>query len=200
MSIRDQEAPGFSNSLRGYDRIQVDEYLARLREYVAQVEDRAVAAESALVQCRRELASLPTNAGVSQRLAAILQLANEEADEIRAQAQTEGEATTHDAASEAERTVNYAHQQRDAVQREVDDLSAVREGLLQRLVDLGSEIRDAMEHYQAYLSGVAPTAHVGVELFDAEAIEDDATVETEPAADPDADTQMLTSTGQPPEH
>ena len=82
MSIRDQEAPGFSHSLRGYDRVQVDEYLAEFREYVIGVEGRAVAAESALVECRRELAS-PGSAGISERLGAILQLANEEADEIR---------------------------------------------------------------------------------------------------------------------
>ena len=93
MSIRDEEAPEFSHALRGYDRVQVDEYLAGFREYVIQVEDRAVAAETALVECRRELAS-PGSGGISERLAAILQLANEEADEIRARVKAEGEAMT----------------------------------------------------------------------------------------------------------
>jgi cell division septum initiation protein DivIVA len=103
MSIREQGRPDFSHSLKGYDRTQVDEFVASSREYTIQVEDRATAAESALVQCRRELASSPGTVGISQRLAAILQLANEEAGEIRARAQTDSETTTQEAASHAER-------------------------------------------------------------------------------------------------
>src|SRR4051812_25195073 len=114
MSMRDQEAPEFSFSLRGYDRVQVDEYVAELLDYAIQAEERAVTAESALGECRRELAS-PGSAGISERLAAILQLANEEADQIRARAQAEGEATTRQAAGVAERTVAAANQQRDTI-------------------------------------------------------------------------------------
>ncbi len=124
MSITDQGVPEFAHAFRGYERTQVDAYVAQYREYMAQVEVRAAAAESALQQCRRELASSPTTAGVSQRLAAILQLAEEEADQIRARAQVEHEATTHRAASEAEQTITHATQHRDAIQREIDDLSA----------------------------------------------------------------------------
>ena len=179
MSMRDQEAPEFSFSLRGYDRVQVDEYVAELLAYVIEVEERAATAESALVECRRELAS-PGSAGISERLAAILALANEEADQIRVRAQAEGAAMTQQAASVAERTVAGAHQQRDAIQGEIDDLTATREVLFQRLVELGNEIRDATVHYQEYVPGAAAPAHVDVELFDAEAIEDEAG-ETRPA-------------------
>ena len=97
MSMRDQETPEFSFSLRGYDRVQVDEYVAELLAYVIEVEERAATAESALVECRRELAS-PGSAGISERLAAILALANEEADQIRVHAQAEGAAMTQQAA------------------------------------------------------------------------------------------------------
>jgi cell division septum initiation protein DivIVA len=204
MSIRDEEAPAFSHSLRGYDRVQVDEYVAGFREYAIQVEDRAVAAESALVECRRELAS-PGSGGISERLAAILQLANEEADEIRARVKAEGEAMTEQATSEAERTVREANEQRGAIQAEIDDLSAVRERLLERLVELGDEIRDAMARFQEYLPGVAPTARVEAVLFDAEAVEEaealeeEGAVQAEPVPDSEADTQLMTSTGQTPE-
>jgi cell division septum initiation protein DivIVA len=200
MSMRDQEEPEFSSGLRGYDRVQVDEYLAELREYVIQVEDRAVAAESALVECRRELAS-PGSSGISERLAAILQLANEEADQIRAQARTEGAATTRQAASVAERTVDDADQQRDSIQQEIDELATVREVLLQRLVELGTQIRDASEQFLGSVPGLAPRAHAEVELFDAEAMDDDADIDDdEPVADADVQTNLLTATSQTPEH
>jgi cell division septum initiation protein DivIVA len=77
MSISERQAPDFSHALRGYDRAQVDEYLASYTEYSVQVEERARKAETALAQCRRELASSPGTVGISERSAAILQLANE---------------------------------------------------------------------------------------------------------------------------
>ncbi|MDQ1430203.1 MAG: DivIVA protein [Actinomycetota bacterium] len=200
MSITDQGVPEFAHAFRGYERTQVDAYVAQCREYMAQVEVRAAAAESALQQCRRELASSPTTAGVSQRLAAILQLAEEEADQIRARAQLEHEATTHRAASEAEQTITHANQHRDAIQREIDDLSSVREELVQRLLELLGQIHDATERYQGHPPGTswAPPA---VELFDAEAVEDDAAVSVEQVvADSDADTQAIVSSVQTTEH
>ena len=199
MSIREQGRPDFSQSLRGYDRTEVDEYLASFREYTIQVEDRARSAESALVQCRRELASSPGTVGISQRLAAILQLANEEAGEIRARAQADSETTTQQAASQAERTINDATQLREAIQREIDELSAVREELLQRLIELGGQIVEATERYQGYPPGASPSTTADVKLFDAEAVGDEPAIHDEPVADPDADTQGLTSTSQTPE-
>jgi len=199
MSIREQGRPDFSHSFRGYDRSEVDAYLASFQEYTIQVEDRARSAESALVQCRRELASSPGTVGISQRLAAILQLANEEAGEIRARAQADSETTTQQAASQAERTINDATQLREAIQREIDELSAVREELLQRLIELGGQIVEATERYQGYPPGASPSTTADVKLFDAEAVGDEPAIHDEPVADPDADTQGLTSTGQTPE-
>ena len=60
MSISEQGAPEFTHSFRGYERTQVDEYVARCGAYMNEVEVRAAAAESALQQCRRELASSPS--------------------------------------------------------------------------------------------------------------------------------------------
>jgi DivIVA protein len=215
MSISERQAPDFSHALRGYDRAQVDEYLASYTEYSVQVEERARKAETALAQCRRELASAPGTVGISERLASILQLANEEAEEIRERARTESEATTRAAASEAERTVDDALRQRDAIQLEIDELTDVREALLQRLIALSGQIVDATERYQGYAPGMAPRPPAGVKLFDAEAIDDEAVDDEPPAAepeeaapaadadavvDPEAVTQRITTTGPPPEH
>ncbi len=194
MSIREWEAPDFSNSLRGYHRGEVDEYLALSWDYTIQVEERATAAEAALLECQRELVSSPGTAGISQRLAALLQLANEEADEIRARARADSDTTTRQAATQAEHTINDTNQQRDAIQREIEELSSVREELLARLIELGGTILDATERYQGPPPGASLPAPDDVEVLDAEAVDDDAAVGAGPVADPDVDTQRITST------
>jgi len=169
MSIREQDAPEFAQSFRGYDREQVDGYVAWMRDAAIQAEDRAGRAETALAQCRRELTSSPTTAGISERLAAMLQLATEEAADIRARAQSDSDATVADAFSRAERTVDEANQLRDAIRREIDELSVIREQLLQRLIELGGEVVSATEHFRGYAPGSAPVATPTVALYDAEA-------------------------------
>ncbi len=186
MSIREQEAPDFGHSLRGYDRAQVDEYVAWARGQVIEAEERARHAESALVQCRRELAASPTTAGISQRLAAMLQLANEEADDIRSRARAESEATTRGATTHAERTVAEATRQREAIQREIDDLSAIREGLVHRLIELGGDIVGATERFRGYLPGTSPVGGSRAHLFDVEA--DDPPTDSRSASDAEAPT------------
>ncbi len=178
MSMREQEAREFTSVLRGYDRIEVDEYVAWLRSQVIEAEERAKRAEAALVQCRRELASSPTTAGISQRLAAMLQLATEEADEIRSRARTESEVRTREAASQAQRMLAEATQRRDAIQREVDDLSETREELVHRMIELGGQILGATERYRGYLPGTVPLGDPRVQLFDAE-VEDDVEIDLE---------------------
>jgi cell division septum initiation protein DivIVA len=168
MSIREQEPPEFSQTFRGYDREQVDAYVVWVRDHAIDAEDRAGRAEAALTQCRRELASSPTTAGISERLAAMLQLATEEAADIRARAQAESDATVADAFARAERTIDDANALRDAIQREIDELSDIREQLLQRLIELGGEVVGATERFRGYAPGSAPIA-AGATLYDAEA-------------------------------
>jgi hypothetical protein len=172
MSMREQEAREFTTVLRGYDRVEVDEYVAWMRNQVIEAEDRATRAEAALLQCRRELASSPTTAGISQRLAAMLQLATEEADEIRSRARSEIDLRTREAAAQSERMITEATQRRDAIQREVDELSETREELVQRMIELGGQILGATERYRGYLPGTAPLGDPRVQLFDAEADDD----------------------------
>jgi hypothetical protein len=169
MSIREQDAPAFATAFRGYDREQVDEHLEWLRNRTIGAEDRADQAETALTQCRRELASSPTTAGISERLTAMLQLATEEAADIRARARAEAEAAVAEAASRAERTVDEANQLRDAIQGEIDELSAVREQLLRLLIELGGESVGATERFRGYAPGTVPRAAAAAALYDAEA-------------------------------
>jgi DivIVA domain-containing protein len=169
MSISEQAAPEFTQAFRGYDRAQVDEYVVWIRDQVVQSEARAGRAETALAQCRRELASSPTTAGISERLTAMLQLATEEAADIRTRAQTDSDATVADAFARAERTVDEANRLRDAIQREIDDLSTIREQLLQRLIELGGEVVGATERFRGYPPGSAPLPASSATLYDADA-------------------------------
>jgi len=183
MSIREQDAPEFAQSFRGYDREQVDGYVAWMRDAAIQAEDRAGRAETALAQCRRELTSSPTTAGISERLAAMLQLATEEAADIRARAQSDSDATVADAFARAEQTVDDANALRDAIQREIDELSDIREQLLQRLIELGGEVVGATERFRGYAPGSAPIATdptPAPALYDAEADVIDTTVDEAP--------------------
>jgi cell division septum initiation protein DivIVA len=169
MSIREQELPAFATAFRGYDREQVDEHLEWLRNRAIGAEDRADQAETALAQCRRELASSPTTAGISERLTAMLQLATEEAADSRARPRAEAEAAIAEAASRAERTVDEANQLRDAIQGEIDELSTVREQLLRLLIELGGEIVGATERFRGFAPGSVPRTAAAAPLYDAEA-------------------------------
>jgi cell division septum initiation protein DivIVA len=169
MSIREQEAPEFAHALRGYEREQVDEYVTWLRTQAVEAEEQAARAEAALAQCRRELASSPTTAGISQRLAAMLQLATEEADDIRTRARTESDATVREAEQRATRTVDEANRVRDAIQLEIDELSATRDELLQRLIALGGDVVGAAARFRGFPPGTSPAATPPVAvLYDAE--------------------------------
>src|SRR4051794_24696886 len=169
MSIQEQATPDFAPAFRGYDREQVDTYVEWLRNEAIQAQDRAGHAETTLAQCRRELASSPTTAGISERLTAMLQLATEEAADIRTRAQTDSDATVADAFARAERTVDEANRLRDAIQREIDDLSTIREQLLQRLIELGGEVVGATERFRGYPPGSAPIPASTATLYDADA-------------------------------
>ncbi len=166
MSMRDQEAPDFATAFRGYEREQVDEYVTWLRSEAIQAEDRAGRAETALVQCRRELTTSPTTAGISERMAAMLALATEEAEDIRSRARADSDDTIAKAESRAKWTIDEANQLRDAIQREIDELSDVREQLLQRLIELGGEVVGATERFRGRAPGEVPAATT---LYDAEA-------------------------------
>jgi cell division septum initiation protein DivIVA len=191
MSMKEQYAPEFAQAFRGYDREEVDGYLTWLRDVALQAEDRAGRAETALAQCRRELASSPTTTGISERLAAMLQLATEEAADIRERAQRDSDATVADAFAHAERTVDEANQLRDAIQREIDELSEIREQLLHHLIELGGEVVGATERFRGYPPGSAPLPPTAA-LYDAEADVIDTTVVEDPVSEEPVNEEAVT--------
>ena len=163
MSIRTQEFPEFAPALRGYDRLQVDGYVERLREYALEVEDRAISAEAALADLQQESGDLrrqlaATGGGeLPQRLAHILDVANEEADEVRQRARAEADELSHRARggaeqsrrrarAEAERIVADAVAARDAVQRQIRDLELTRARFLEGLAHIHQGIARVLEH------------------------------------------------------
>lgn len=81
-------APEFAVAVRGYDRGQVDDYVARLGDFLADAEQRAQHAEAGAAELDRRT---PQGGGASydglgERVEAILRLASEEADSLRRKA------------------------------------------------------------------------------------------------------------------
>jgi cell division septum initiation protein DivIVA len=174
MSIRQQDFPEFAQAIRGYDRLQVDGYLERLREYAVEVEDRALGAEAALGQAEQELAELRRQLAASgggelpARLEHILALATEEADEIRNRATAEAEElarrshaafeeSRNRARAEAERTLADAVTYRETMDRQVAELEQARSHLLDRLTDLSNEISNAVGRQREIAAPSQPT-------------------------------------------
>ena len=163
MSIRTQEFPEFAPALRGYDRLQVDGYVERLREYALEVEDRAISSEAAFAELQQETGDLRRQLAAAgggelpQRLAHILDTANEEAEEVRSRARTESEElgrraraaaeqSTRRARAEAERIVADAVAGRDAVHRQIQELELTRNRFLEGLRHINEGISRLLDH------------------------------------------------------
>lgn len=184
----------FTRSRRGYEPAEVDAYLERFAQYAAKLEDRAVAAESALEDCGNTLAELrgrlqaATGTELAGRLAEILRLAEEEAHDIRDGALVEAQAVTERATREADESRRVAAEERLRFEQELRSIAAIRDGFLEDLRALGAEILQATDRYDSDAAGpVAGQEHLPV--FDGvvglEAAED-ATDTTTPADDENA--------------
>jgi cell division septum initiation protein DivIVA len=120
----------FEMQMRGYSRRQVDDYVARRNNEIRDLEQRLSRAIDENEHLRRELASMrqqalggrPAHEEVSERIAQILKLADDEAkaqkgkaeDEItrlRSDAQQESEQVRTDAREQAERMLTAAQEQ-----------------------------------------------------------------------------------------
>jgi DivIVA domain-containing protein len=97
------ERPEFATAIRGYDRLQVDDYIDRLAEIAADAEERARAAEEELEFSR--------HATVGPRVGEIFDLAIEEAKELRERAAAQAETTRAGARAEAEEILSSAEQE-----------------------------------------------------------------------------------------
>lgn len=155
--------PEFATAVRGYDRTQVDDYLGRLHEWVAEWQLRATTAEEAataatgqLEEARRRLATLELQtelpvpgsmAILGERVGEILHAAVAAAEELRAgmeaelrelRATAESERTAMLAAAreEAAALVEEAREREHAIADDVAGLAAKRAAAVDDLSQL----------------------------------------------------------------
>jgi cell division septum initiation protein DivIVA len=102
MSDLDKSQPEFTAAIRGYDRVQVDEYVERLHRLVAEAEQRARSAEDDLEFSR--------HATVGPRVSQIFDLAVAESQELRQRVQAEADELLDGARDNAERTRSAARE------------------------------------------------------------------------------------------
>src|SRR6185437_9102829 len=109
----------FEMQMRGYSRRQVDEFIARCRSQIRDLEQRLARALHDDEELRRELASArqqalgakPAHEEVSERIAQILKLADDEARSQKSKAHEEIARQRNDAQSEAEKIRTEAREQ-----------------------------------------------------------------------------------------
>jgi cell division septum initiation protein DivIVA len=136
MSDLAKTQPEFTAAIRGYDRLQVDEYVERLLQLLAEAEQRARDAEDDLEFSR--------HATVGPRVSQIFDLAVAEAQDVRERVNTEAEAQLADAREHAERLVAAAH----------DDDADIRERTEQQRQVMLAEMEHEREAASARLSAL----------------------------------------------
>jgi cell division septum initiation protein DivIVA len=109
----------FEMQMRGYSRRQVDEFIARTRSQIRDLEQRLARALDESEELRRDVAvarqqalgAKPAHEELSERMAQILKLAEDEAKSQKAKAAEEIARQRNDAQAEAERTRTEAREQ-----------------------------------------------------------------------------------------
>lgn len=113
----------FEVVMRGYNRRQVDDYVTRSRNQIRDLEERLARALDEVEQVRREVAEIrnqsapakPQHEEVSERMAQILALAEEEAAQKRTSADEEILRVRSDAGEESKRLVQEATDEADNI-------------------------------------------------------------------------------------
>src|SRR5258708_33209483 len=109
----------FEVQMRGYSRRQVDEFIARCRSQIRDLEQRLARALDDGEELRRDLATArqqalgakPAHEEISERIAQILKLADDEARSQKSKAQEEIARQRSDAQAEAEKSRAEAREQ-----------------------------------------------------------------------------------------
>jgi cell division septum initiation protein DivIVA len=130
--------PHFATVVRGYDRLQVDDYVEHLQQWIEQAENRAqqseaVAAGSAIEieQLRRRVSSLDADSltatpesmkALGSRVGTIMQSSFHAAKELHAWAEDEARATEAAAETQAERIIVEATARAEELSRAAEDL------------------------------------------------------------------------------
>ena len=124
----DLQTPEFTTAMRGYDKLQVDEYVERLQEVTDEAEERARSAESELEVTRHTT--------VGPRVGEIMELAVTEAKEMQVRTRTQAEEVLAEARENAEEILAHTRE-RDAemqakIERDRDDAALEIEGMRRR--------------------------------------------------------------------
>jgi cell division septum initiation protein DivIVA len=134
MRPQGEEERRFTVVRRGYDRAEVD-------GYVREMWDRAV-------QLQENRPPTPA-ADLSRRLTHILEIANEEADDLRAEAQARSDEIIADAEARARVMIETSEERCDEVERKILELSAARDHLLAALSGLNQQLTRALEYHNS---------------------------------------------------
>ena len=177
----------FDLALRGYDRNQVDDYVARVAVLVDQLRAeggmaaaRSAQAEAELARVRRELErGRPSFDALGERVSQLLGLAETEADQMRTDAGRDAAQLRSDASQEAE-------QVRAMARREAEELGALARRELSALnrnrVELLTEISQMRDTLNGILAGAGEQWPSLAPTEATESVEIDLT--GAPAADP----------------
>jgi cell division septum initiation protein DivIVA len=166
MSQVNEERPQFAIAIRGYDRLQVDEYIDRLTEMVAEAEQRARQAESDLEHSR--------HLSVGPRVTEIFELAVEEAREVREQATEEAEKLRSASQSEADQILTRARDRADDVKAEIEAYRSRVEVELAELEAYKEEAIRELRRLQDALGAAAGLVNMAADAAeDAETVEED---------------------------
>jgi cell division septum initiation protein DivIVA len=172
--------PQFATAVRGYDRAQVDEYITRLHDWLADTEERARVSEIELADLGqqaetlgRQLVSMERQSGLptpqsvttySTRMKEVMlqavsaaqsfrDEAHAEGDTIRQAAQEEGGAILEQAHDEAAQLLRAAQIEHRNLRGEITELLATRERVVSELKELQDQLSKLL-HRPDSLSGV----------------------------------------------
>lgn len=185
------DLPQFATVMRGYDRGQVDDYVARLNDFLADAERRADRAERSIadlnrrnerltdelrqaIERRREPEPGQPYEGLGERIESMLRLAAEEAQAIRQQGQDDASELVDEARRQRETEVANAERDLAAVAQRRDGVVVELRKVQDVLATLG--LRQAIDTDDLTVDPAA-----AIELRDA-----DVTPQTGEVADPEA--------------
>src|SRR4051812_39114923 len=160
-------APCFRTSVRGYDRMQVDNYVAWAESEIGaarrETDDLMVRyghASAELEISRRLLAQSPGGQEmtfVSERMGRMLQMAADEASEITGSAAAEADRIQAEARADADARLRKAH---EIKQMAVMAADSIREDAERDRAEAAAELERACEQAQQYLRDEIGRAHV----------------------------------------
>lgn len=155
MNYEEHGHPEFAIVMRGYDRLQVDDYVATQVQSLHEAQARVAAAEQQLAECRREMDLLrsrmgelesaeqqvrPALAALGKRVGRILNEAWEAAEAVRAEAAEEVRQVLLEARERAAAIETAADEDRADAARLRDEAASVAEAAVRRANDEAGEL------------------------------------------------------------